>query len=133
MMNGARSVFALVTIVAWFTLSNHCALGSAVSGDDSQTEADDCPMHSSPAKQKPPVKTPCCKELRAVVVKSAAKVVTFSVRPAGSMDYAVTERFIPLVVPVSPLLRLDTGPPRAFSFAEVVLQESVLSHAPPLS
>jgi hypothetical protein len=130
-MTGARSVFALVTIVAWFALSNHCALGSAVSGHDSQTETNDCPMHSSPAKQKPPVKTLCCKELRAVLAKSAAKVLSF--RPAAAMDYAVTERFVPLVVPVSPLLRLDTGPPRAFSFAEVVLQESVLSHAPPLS
>jgi hypothetical protein len=28
---------------------------------------------------------------------------------------------------------LDTGPPGYFSFAESVLQESMLSHAPPVS
>jgi hypothetical protein len=32
--------------------------------------------------------------------------------------------------PVEPLL-LDTGPPGAFSFAELILQSSLLAHAPP--
>ena len=31
---------------------------------------------------------------------------------------------------VAPLL-LDTGPPGAFSFAELILQRSLLAHAPP--
>jgi hypothetical protein len=31
---------------------------------------------------------------------------------------------------VAPLL-LDTGPPGAFSFAELILQQSLLAHAPP--
>ena len=32
---------------------------------------------------------------------------------------------------VAPLL-LDTGPPGAFSFAELILQQSLLAHAPPV-
>jgi hypothetical protein len=28
-------------------------------------------------------------------------------------------------------LLLDTGPPSAFSFAELILQRSLLTHAPP--
>jgi hypothetical protein len=27
---------------------------------------------------------------------------------------------------------LDTGPPGAFSFAELILQQSLLAHAPPV-
>ena len=35
--------------------------------------------------------------------------------------------------PARDLIALDTGPPRAISFSELVLQRSILAHAPPLS
>ncbi len=123
--------FAVVlTLAAWFSLSNHCALGAVT--PISKAASSSCPMHSVPAKQKPATKTPCCKDVRAVVAKgvtaSAAGVRLIAVR-----DYA-TEIFSqqPARVVIE-FENLDTGPPGWMSFAESVLQESMLSHAPPVS
>ena len=74
---------------------------------------------------------PCCKDLRAVaspVVKSVAAVAKQIV---GSQDYAA-EIFLPPAPHVAiETFALDTGPPRATTFAESVLQRSIFAHAPP--
>jgi hypothetical protein len=121
--------FTLVTIAAWFLLSNHCALGvlAPVPGP----AADSCPMHSAPVKKKPVLKMPCCKDLRAVVAKYVA-ATAFVLRLVGERDY-VPELFARPVRIALEVRGLDTGPPGYFSFAESVLQESMPSHAPPLS
>ena len=128
-----RSATALLTIAAWFCLSNHCAFGlSAPPADESIMEAGQCPMHSAPAKQKPAPHLPCCKDLRAVtspVVKSVADVAQQLV---GSHDYAA-EVFLPPPHVAIETFALDTGPPGALTFAESVLQRSILAHAPPVS
>ena len=128
-----RCMIVLITIIAWLALSNHCLLGSNLdSGKAEQPpEASGCPMHSAPVKQKPAVKTPCCKEIRALV----AKCVTASpaaMRLIGSREYTAAIFLRPLRVALE-VDGLDTGPPGCPSFAESVLQESMLSHAPPLS
>ena len=118
-------------IVAWFLLSNHCALGVIASPGEARPETAGCPMHSAPAKEKPAAKTPCCKDLRAIV----AKWISANPAMGGASDPRdyVTEIFPwPTRVQIA-IGRLDTGPPGCFSFAESVLQESVLSHAPPVS
>jgi hypothetical protein len=130
-MNGVRSVCAFLAIAAWFNLSNHCALGAVLIPAQAAPAMSDCPMHSAPAKKKPATKAPCCKDVRAVVAKWV-KANPASLRPIGSRDYAAeilarppqTAREIEI---------LDTGPPGCFSFAESVLQESMLAHAPPRS
>jgi len=121
---------ALVTISAWLVLSNHCALGALVSSAEAAPEIGGCPVHSAPAKKKPATKTPCCKDLRAVVAKcvkasAAAQLV--------ALPEDVTQMFGRPGRVALEIKALDTGPPVCFSFAESVLQESVLSHAPPLS
>lgn len=133
-VNGARSVFALVTIAAWFCLSNHCALGLALPAPEAATTAETggCPMHSSPAKKTPVSKTPCCKDLRAVVAKYVTKARPFAVRLVGPNDYATEIFRLPPRVALE-IGGLDTGPPGCFSFAELVLQESMRAHAPPVS
>jgi hypothetical protein len=118
----------LFMIAAWFCLSNHCVLGMIAS----PTEADGCPMHSAPAKKKTPLpKTPCCKEVRAVEAKCVGSAVA-NVRPVCPRDYAV-EICRPLPRVAIEVEGLDTGPPGRISFAELVLQESMLAHAPPVS
>ena len=121
----------LLMIAAWVCLSNHCALGLNAPPPDSVAEAGQCPMHSAPAKQKPATHLPCCKDLRAVaspVVKSVAAVAKQIV---GSQDYAA-EIFLPPAPHVAiETFALDTGPPRATTFAESVLQRSIFAHAPP--
>jgi len=132
----SQAVTVLLTIAAWFCLSNHCVLGlgsAAHSSPDAAGEATGCPMHSAPAKEKKPAtKLPCCKDLRAIAAKSAANAMAATIRLAGAQDYAV--RIFPAPPRVTIEVEgLDTGPPGRFSFAESVLQQSILAHAPPLS
>jgi hypothetical protein len=129
--NGARMAFVLITIAAWFALSNHCALGALQRSTESTPEMSGCPMHSTPAKKKPAAKIPCCKDIRATVAKSVA-ANPISLRSIGCRDYA-PEIFLKRARVAIEIEVLETGPPRCFSFAESVLQESMLSHAPPVS
>jgi hypothetical protein len=130
--NATAWVFALVAIVAWLALSNHCALGLTLATTEPAESMDGgCPMHPSPVKKKPAPNLPCCKDVRAILAKTAAAVVP-GPRHIASPAYA-TEFFPPTRRLAFDIENLDTGPPGCFSFAESVLQESMLSHAPPLS
>jgi hypothetical protein len=128
-----RSILTLGVIAAWLSLSNHCAIALVLPVPESgtQIESGGCPMHSTPVKKKPAAKPPCCKDVRAVVAKCLT-ASTATVRLLNSFDYATN-----IVVRSEPATReievLDTGPPEFFGFAESVLQESVLAHAPPVS
>ena len=125
-----RCAAVAIAICSWIAVSNHCAFAAvAAENDKAQTE---CPFHSKPAKQnEQSSQVQCCKVLRAVVfaktknwARDDAKfcVANFSVEATA---FVLHSR--PVVAP----LLLDTGPPGAFSFAELILQESVLVHAPP--
>jgi hypothetical protein len=131
----SQSLIVLVTIAAWFSLSHHCVLGLGVASSQPAESADsfECPMHSTPAQEKEPVaKLPCCKDLRATAAKSAAGAQAATIRLVRSQDYARGIFLAPPRVALE-IAGLDTGPPSAFSFAESVLQRSILAHAPPLS
>jgi len=127
----SRYTTVLLSLTAWFFLSNHCALGVSSSPAEAAPEAGGCPMHSVPAKKKPAAKTPCCKEVRAVVAKYV-QVAELEMRPIASQDHA-PETFLRPSREAIEIDGLDTGPPGGFSFAELVLQESMLAHAPPVS
>jgi hypothetical protein len=124
----ARCLIVVVTISAWFSISNHCAIrGLAIKPDSSQSN---CPFHSRPAKSQPqPRGIECCKVLRAV---SPTPVK----RPAPiTVDLSNVDLFpnrIALVV--APKISfepgtLDTGPPGKTSFIELI--GSLRAHAPP--
>jgi hypothetical protein len=126
-----RTAVALVvtlTLAAWFLLSNHCALG--VTAPIPEAVLGGCPMHSAPAKKKPETKTPCCKDVRAVVAKCVTARAA-AMRLVATRDY-VTAIFRKPARVAAELENLDTGPPGS-SFAESVLQESMQAHAPPVS
>jgi hypothetical protein len=125
-------VFALIAIVPWLSLSNHCALGSTLLAAEPTESIDGgCPMHQSPAKKKPTANLPCCKDVRAILAKTVAAAMP-GLRLIDARTYG-TESFPPARRLAFAIENLDTGPPGCFSFAESVLQESMLSHAPPLS
>lgn len=123
-----------LTIAAWFCLSNHCALGlgSISSSPQAEREEGACPMHSAPAKKKPAENPPCCKDLRALAVHAVKNIGAQVGQFAGETGYvtAIVSRPPRFVVEIG---SLGTGPPGYFSFAESVLQKSMLSHAPPVS
>jgi len=127
---GARSLIAAITILSWIAVSNHCAF-AAIATEINKAETE-CPFHSKPAKQKEQSsQVQCCKILRAVIfsktkdwARDDAKFcdANFPVQACVLLAYSTRD--------VAPLL-LDTGPPGAFSFAELILQQSLLAHAPP--
>jgi len=93
-----------------------------------------CPFHSQPVKTPPqPAGIQCCKILRAVV---PTMTKGWARNDAGISDADLHFEKLAFIAnsqsATSPLL-LDTGPPGARSFAELILQRSVLAHAPPVS
>jgi hypothetical protein len=125
-----RCVAVAITICSWFSISNHCAFAAMARKTNSTQAA--CPFHSKPEKQKeqsPQVQ--CCKILRAVA-PTIAKSWTRSDGCSSDIHFPLEDcrllaRFRN---PPAPLL-LDTGPPGVHSFAELILQRSLLAHAPP--
>lgn len=128
-------------ILAWFAASNHCLLAAPCMPKDTAVKDNmpaDCPMHSQKQSSSQPVKQqdrqdlPCCEKLPATPAIVAAgpaipewlgAYVTFFAKAAAELQL----RDAPS------LLFNDAGPPGQTSFAELVLQRSLLSHAPPVS
>ena len=124
-----RWVTVLLTIGAWLVLSNHCALAlEEVSASGS--EPGGCPMHSTPAKEKKSGNIPCCKDLRALASHALKNVAAVARQLVSLQDYGATVLLKPSLLKVR-FLGSDTGPPDFFSFAESILQQSILAHAPP--
>ena len=126
-----------ITVLAWFLISNHCLLDTAVSATAPASpiaQDECCPMHVSktPAPAQPKKKDDlqvCCKNLPATALKKAQSLAPFIARLLAILfdrhDLFECKRDETLS------LCLDTGPPKAFSFSELVLQRSLLAHAPP--
>jgi len=127
-----RFLLTILTMVAWFSISNHCVFGSLIVVEAGTSVA---PMHCHGGQQSP-VKsggeqTPCCKVLKAVTIAKVnigAHTVDFVLKeyPAAALAVVISQAQMQTV-------GLDTGPPGALSFSESVLQRSILAHAPPLS
>jgi hypothetical protein len=127
---GARCVVVMVAICSWIAISNHCAFAALATQPASAQN--DCPFHSKPAKQKEQSsQVQCCKVLRAVVL---AKTKSWTRDHANFSAVALYFEEWPRVghsrAALAPLF-LDTGPPGAHSFAELILQRSLFAHAPP--
>jgi hypothetical protein len=125
----------MVALMAWFSISNHCALGALVAvNTKSATGAMHC--HSdqpSPANNSDQKQTPCCKLLRATLAKTNISPTWDASAFVLQQYFVASLLFADQLRHASSLEELDTGPPFAVSFAESVLQHSVLAHAPPLS
>jgi len=127
----ARCLIIAVAICSWFAISNHCAFAALATKTDSVRVA--CPFHSKPAKQeKQSAGAQCCKILRAVA-SVATKSWTRDDAKFSEADHYYDERALITAYSQTTLapLFLDTGPPDARSFAELILQRSLLAHAPP--
>jgi hypothetical protein len=75
--------------------------------------------------------TPCCKVLKAVTVAKGdigANLVDLALK-----EYSTGELVVEIWRAHMHTLGVDTGPPKAVSFSESVLQRSILAHAPPVS
>ena len=130
-----RISVVLTTIVAWLSISNHCAVGGMVAA---KTQSPTAQMHchgnqSSPSKKSSEEEMPCCKVLRATLVQLANSVPAYDFSAFSLQPYFADLILFPYQTHTPPTFELDTGPPFSGSFAELVLQRSILAHAPPVS
>jgi hypothetical protein len=129
MKSSARGTIVVVAICSWFAISNHCAFAALATKADAAHAT--CPFHSKP-KEKPSTGAQCCKILRAVTPVASKSWARDDAKLSGadgcnSEHALVSASSQPTLVPLS----LDTGPPGVRSFAELILQRSLLAHAPP--
>jgi hypothetical protein len=128
-----RQTVVFMTALSWLVISNHCALASVMEGAQPK-KVSACPMHAKPSgpDQKPARGAQvCCRTL------SAAKAKMFQQRiipPALPLLAVLPSNLFdtPSVAGNPIIFSLDTGPPGYLSFSELVLQRSLLSHAPPV-
>ena len=134
-MNILRARFILLPIsalglVAWLAISNHCALAVfEVTGKQPMTCCQNVAgTNHEPVKNEQQSKGECCQTLRATLSTWASALAApefcdfdYPVRLLTALEESRQGRVI----------GWDTGPPVAESFAEAVLQRSLLAHAPP--
>jgi hypothetical protein len=126
---GARCVIIALAICSWIAISNHCAFAAVATKN--QPAESECPFHSKPTKpQNPSPGIQCCKILRAVV-PTLAKSWARDDAKFSNVDLTVEQFVIFTASHNSEPLLLNTGPPGARTFAELILQRSLLAHAPP--
>jgi hypothetical protein len=130
----ARLLTAIVVAVAWFFISNHCVLAEFKGVPKAKASCHQpCCGDQSPAKSTQEGGVECCKTLRATLSGGAKDFVGYDFSL-----FALQRYFVGPVISAndsratSRVLELDTGPPFISTFAESVLQRSILAHAPPL-
>jgi hypothetical protein len=128
-----RLLIVLIAALGWLAISNHCVLGMV---ESAKSVAAPPACHSVPhPPEKAPTgadQAPCCKVLRATVELSKP-VVAYDVSAFSLQMYLTGFVVFPDQLASLRPLELDTGPPFSGSFAESVLQRSILAHAPPVS
>jgi hypothetical protein len=120
------AVIAIVA-VAWLFASNHCAFAVAEPASEHL-----CCHSDKGAPRLPDSSTQCCKALAAPVPNAIAapEVHWEELQPAWLQAEQVVASVETPILAVD--LPCDTGPPRrALSFALLILNRSLLAHAPP--
>jgi hypothetical protein len=116
-----------VMLLSWLVVTNHCALGRMQGGNAGHA-------HCHAAKNDDGKKAPedgmreCCRAIKASLSSHGEFKCDASQLPLQIV--ATPQLYAAPLVEASGIL-LDHGPPRAASFAEIVLQRSLLGHAPP--
>lgn len=130
-----RAFLAVALMVSWLVLSNHCALGLMAAGDSMEEHVDCCGTHSAgESKSSQPVRE-CCASVGALLADPPTLLATPNWVMLVLTPVPAAEK-----VSVSQAWRewiegwcFETGPPGWRGFAELVLQRSLLAHAPPRS
>jgi hypothetical protein len=128
----SRCLVVAVMLLSWLVVTNHCALGGMLAKTACSATHTHCHAAANDSGKKAPGDgmRECCQTIKA----SLADRAEFDFA-AAAFQFQVAAIFSVIVAPVTnsvPGLYRDHGPPRASSFAEIVLQRSLLSHAPPI-
>jgi hypothetical protein len=129
----ARLLTVIITAFAWFLISNHCVLAELQPAPQTKASCHQpCCGNQPPAKKTTESATECCKTLRTTLTGAAKDFAGYE-----TSLFALQFYFVGPVISTNDsgavsVLELDTGPPFVRTFAESVLQRSILAHAPPL-
>ena len=128
-----RITCVLVALLGWVTFSQRCAIWQLSQAKKAAQLQMDCCHKESPKPEKKPTDAPriaeCCKALH-VLVPDGAK--TPATPLADSLPFPAELLLAVLPPVVEDTAQTDTGPPPDVpAFAEIVLNRSLLSHAPP--
>jgi hypothetical protein len=129
-----RTVITTMTLLGWFVLSNHCALGGMAPSGPTKDEHACCHNNSTPTPAHAPSDSQqgaeCCKAVHALVPDG---IKAGDLKPADFVVAILVALPVEVIRPArAETIATDTGPPRARSFSELVLHRSLRSHAPPL-
>lgn len=142
-MNNIRTSFAvrafatIVAFFAWVVLSNHCALSAALAhkpAPSANAESSCCKNKPKPADGNAPcpqMPQGCCKTLK-VAVPDDAKIPQAAVETFVPVFAEVLAIFAHAQIAKSTSAHDNGPPPDSPTFAELVLNRSLLSHAPPV-
>lgn len=129
----SRFLVVAVMLLSWFVITNHCALARIAAQMTSRGEAECCHKKGqAPEKEGPCQKmAQCCQAVKASL--SGKAEVKFDTAKIQIPYFAILQVLAVQTAQPAQELVFDHGPPRAVSFAESVLQRSLLSHAPPFA
>jgi hypothetical protein len=128
-----RLPIIMIGVVAWLAISNHCAI-AAIEGV-ARMPMPSChggAAEHAPTKHNPNSGVECCKVLRATLLTLSSNLAACDTLKYALHDYVVGLTPIAPKPDLTPVFEWDTGPPGTHSFAESVLQRSVLAPAPPV-
>ena len=129
------ATFSLAALAAWLVASNHCALAGLMPLPQEPAATSHC--HTSSEAPAPEGKerdcdgSKCCNSLSAPSLAFAKSVVSYDGTLFGPVNHPAFEQHALDLEHAPAIAEIDTGPPRSDSFAESVLQRSILAHAPP--
>ena len=131
-----RATVSLVALAAWFHASNHCAIGGMMPSPAPASEHVSCHAQEAPAESEEKsgcADLSCCDSLSAPALPLAKNVLGDNLAFPIEKYYLGNADFSLRTEHNAPIAELDTGPPGCDSFAEAVLQRSLLAHAPPVA
>ena len=123
-----RTVTALVTLLAWLAISNHCALAAIHFGKEKPvcSSCHDDGQKDSPKSSSHEVA--CCKVLKAVEGKALWQPIT---TPTGMVEAVVFVSELSLHPQANLDTVMPTGPPRTVTSSALIFQRYHWVNAPP--
>jgi hypothetical protein len=128
-----RFLVVAVMLLSWFVITNHCALARMQAQLAVQDEAECCHKSGKASEKEAPCQelVQCCQAVKASL--SGKAEVKFDAAKCQIQFLAILQVLAAQSARTAQELVFDHGPPRAVSFAECVLQRSLLNHAPPFA
>jgi hypothetical protein len=129
-----NTAVAVLTVLAWFSGTNHCALGLMQQSQKRAVPISQCPEHSPKTDAPGPSGMfACCQGLLSSNIEIAKAKISFSPVLVGIQLFAASHLVLPEAPKsILPSTEYDTGPPSAGCFVETVLRRSLGENAPPL-